>query len=76
MSSIALCTVKAPIAQITTMIGAMIENGTRRIAAKSGTHVSTMMRPAMLPEIHAGDQAPHEILLLDEKERARAASPR
>ena len=29
--------------------GAMIENGTRRIDANSGTEVSTMIRPAMLP---------------------------
>ena len=36
-------------AQITMMTGAMIENGTRRIAAKSGTQVSTMTRPARLP---------------------------
>ncbi len=49
MSSIALCTVYAPMAQITTMTGAMIENGMRRIAAKSGTHVSTTSSPAMLP---------------------------
>ena len=49
MSCMALFTVYAPIAQITTMIGAMIENGMRRIAAKSGTSVSTTMRPATLP---------------------------
>jgi len=29
--------------------GAMIENGMRRIAANSGTQVSTTIRPAMLP---------------------------
>ena len=39
----------APIAQITTMIGAITENGTRRMAANSGTQVSTTIRPAMLP---------------------------
>src|ERR1043166_9353972 len=31
------------------MIGAITENGTRRIAAKSGTQVSTTISPAMLP---------------------------
>src|SRR6188474_1713389 len=31
------------------MIGPMIENGTRRIAANSGTQVSTTIRPTMLP---------------------------
>ena len=36
-----LWTVYAPIAQITMMTGAMIENGMRRIAAKSGTQVRT-----------------------------------
>jgi hypothetical protein len=41
--------VYAPIAQITMITGAMIENGTRRIDANSGTQVSTMMRPARLP---------------------------
>src|SRR6185369_10526492 len=34
---------------MTRMTGAMIENGTRRIAANSGTQVSTTIRPAMLP---------------------------
>src|ERR1051325_7572113 len=31
------------------MIGAMMENGMRRIAANSGTQVSTITRPAILP---------------------------
>ena len=34
---------------MTMMIGAITENGTRRMAAKSGTQVSTTIRPAMLP---------------------------
>jgi len=48
-SNIDWCTVYAPIAQITRITGAMIAKGTRRIAAKSGTHVSTTTRPTMLP---------------------------
>ena len=36
-------------AQITTMTGAMIENGMRRIAANNGTVVSTTISPARLP---------------------------
>ena len=36
-------------AQITRMIGAMMPNGTRRIAAKTGTMVSTTASPTMLP---------------------------
>ena len=44
-----LWTVYAPIAQMTTITGAMIANGMRRIAAHHGTVVSTMIRPAMLP---------------------------
>src|SRR6185503_9089059 len=48
-SNIELCTVYAPIAQITMMIGAITENGTRRMAAKSGTQVSTTISPTMLP---------------------------
>ena len=43
MSSIALWTVYAPIAQITTMIGAMIENGTRNMAANKGTHAEIVL---------------------------------
>src|SRR6185295_7072138 len=39
----------APIAQDTTIIGAMAENGTRRMAANTGTVVSTMTRPTTLP---------------------------
>ena len=40
---------KAPIAQDTTIIGAMAENGTRRMAAKIGTVVSTITSPTTLP---------------------------
>src|SRR3984893_15731819 len=39
----------APIAQDTTIIGAIAENGTRRTAAKTGTVVSTKTRPTTLP---------------------------
>src|SRR6478735_8451144 len=36
-------------AHITRMIGPMILNGTRRMAANSGTQVSTTIRPTTLP---------------------------
>src|SRR3546814_2045639 len=49
VSSSALWTVKAPIAQMAMITGAMMLNGMRRIAANNGTVVSTTMRPAMLP---------------------------
>src|SRR5688572_27379003 len=42
-------TVNAPMAQITTMTGAMIGNGTRRMAANNGTMVRTTISPAILP---------------------------
>src|SRR4051812_39951338 len=48
-SNMLLWTVYDPIAQMTTMIGAMMENGMRRMAAHHGTVVSTTIRPAMLP---------------------------
>ncbi len=49
MSCIALLTVKAPIAQMATMTGAMIEKGMRRMPANSGTRLNTTIRPATLP---------------------------
>ena len=48
-SKMELWTVYAPIEQMTRITGAMMENGTRRIEAKSGTQVSTTINPTMLP---------------------------
>ena len=49
MSNIAFWIAKAPIAHDTTIIGAMAANGTRNTEANSGTVVSTITRPTMLP---------------------------
>ena len=57
------------------IVGAMMLNGTRRIAAKSGTQLSTMIRPRQIAEVHAGDEPPHEFLLLDEEQRSRLEAP-
>ncbi len=48
-SSSAFLTVKAPIAHTVMMTGAMMLNGMRRIAANSGTVVSTTINPTTLP---------------------------
>src|SRR2546422_1370017 len=49
MSIMLLWTAYAPIAQMTTMNGVRIANGSRRIAAKNGTNASTISTPMMLP---------------------------
>ena len=49
------------------MIGAITLNGMRRMAANSGTQVSTIMQADDVAHIHAGDQAPDEVLLLGEQ---------
>ena len=66
---------KAPIAQDTTIIGAIAANGTRSTAANSGTVVSTMHQADDVAEIHRGDQAPDEILVLDEQQRPGIEAP-
>jgi hypothetical protein len=75
MSSIALCTVYAPIAQITMMIGAMIEKRyaqNRREQRHAGEHDDQACQVA---QVHAGDQAPHKVFLLDEQQRPRLQAP-
>src|SRR5690606_28327021 len=49
MSSMAPNTAYAPMAHTTMITGAIIENGMRRMAAKSGTVVNTTTREARLP---------------------------
>ncbi len=48
-SNIAFWMANAPIAQDTTIIGAMAANGTRSTAAKIGTVLSTRISPTTLP---------------------------
>ncbi len=75
MSNIAFCTAKAPIAHETRIIGAMVANGTRSTEANSGTVASTMTQAGEVAEIHRGDEPPHEVLLLDEQQRAGLQAP-
>src|SRR4029079_16063058 len=49
MSNMAFWIAYAPLAQDTTIIGAIAENGTRSTDAKIGTVVSTSTRPTILP---------------------------
>src|SRR3989442_117781 len=49
-SNILVWTVYAPMAQITTMTGAMMAKGIRNIAAHHGTVVSTIKSPTILPK--------------------------
>src|SRR5450432_1119991 len=48
-SNMAFWIAYAPMAQLTTIIGATAANGTRRIEAKIGTVVSTITSPTILP---------------------------
>ena len=75
MSNMAFWMAKAPMAQDTRIIGAIAEKGTRSTAAKSGTVVSTITSPDYIAEIHRGDQAPDEILVLDEHQRTGIEPP-
>jgi len=67
--------VYAPIAQITMMTGADDRKGDAQDRRKKSTQVSTTISPAMFTEIHAGDQAPHEVRFFERTAAARAGSP-
>ena len=71
MSSIALWTVKAPIAQIATITGATIENGTRRIAGEQRHRRQHDDQPGDVAQIHASRSGPRR----NHAARRTAAAP-